>query len=96
MHHCENSEGDIFYLLNVKECVSTLGSLGHTSAACKGKFNFQPNKVQRIHWQGNEPGNEQDARLTVTLRTYSMGAGGPSTSCTIQSHIEAFLSAVVI
>jgi len=46
------SEGDVFCLLNVKERVSILGSLGRTSAACKGKLNIQCNNVQGTHWRG--------------------------------------------
>lgn len=59
---CKNSKGDVFYTLNVKECVSALGWLGHTSIACKGRFNFQCNKAKccetmkrmlcvQSHWQ---------------------------------------------
>lgn len=46
MHCCENSEGDTFYVLNVEECVSILGSLVHNSEARKGKFNLQSNNEQ--------------------------------------------------
>lgn len=42
------------------------------------------------------PHDEQDASLAVTLTVCSMGAGGPSTSCAIQSHTTPFLSTVVI